>query len=65
MNIWKSTKVYRAFRFLRQAFWKETIEDRVKLLELNVLKCCLKMTTADLRKIGLKMKERRFRELSS
>ena len=65
MNIWKSTKVYRAFRFLRHAFWKEKIEDRVKLLELNVLKCCLKMTKADLRKIGLKMKERRFRELSS
>ena len=66
MNIWKSTiKAYRAFRFLRHAFWKEKIEDRVKLLELNGLKCCLKMTKADLRKIGLKMKEIRFRELSS
>ena len=66
MNIWKSTiKVYRAFRFLRHAFWKEKIEDRVKLLELNGLKCCLKMTKADLRKIGLKMKEIRFRELNS
>ena len=65
MNIWKSAKVYRAFRFLRHAFLKEKIGDRVKLLELNVIKCCLKMTKADLRKIDLKMKEKRFRELSS
>ena len=33
-------------------FWKENIEDRVKLLESNVLNCCLKVATADLRKIG-------------
>ena len=46
------------------AFWKENIEDRVKLLESNVLNCCLKITTADLRKIGLKMREWRFRELA-
>ena len=38
MNIWKSTKVYRAFLFLDHEFWKENIEDRVKLLELNFLK---------------------------
>ena len=38
MNIWKSTKVYRAFLFLDHKFWKENIEDRVKLLELNFLK---------------------------
>ena len=46
------------------AFWKENIEVRVKLLESNVLNCCLKITTADLRKIGLKMREWRFRELA-
>ena len=56
MNIWKSTKVYTAFLFMDHEFWKENIADRVKLLELNVIKCCLKMTKADLRKIGLKMK---------
>ena len=33
-------------------FWKESIEDRVKLLESNVLNCCLKVATADFRKIG-------------
>ena len=43
--------------FLGHAFWKENIEDRVKLLELNVLNCFLKMTKADLRKVGLKMRE--------
>ena len=40
-----------------QAFWKENIEDRVKLLGSNVLNCCLKITTADLHKIGLKTRE--------
>ena len=39
------------------AFWKESIEDTVKLLESIVLNCCVKVTMADLRKIGLKMKE--------
>ena len=40
------------------AFWKENIEDRVKLLESNIIKCCLKITTANyLHKIGLKMRE--------
>ena len=59
MNIWKSTKVpvYTAFLFMGPAFWKENIEDRVKLLESNILKCCLKITMADLRKIGLKIGE--------
>ena len=32
------------------AFWKESIANRVKVLESNVLNCCLKTTTADLRK---------------
>ena len=53
MNIWKSTKVYTASLFMGHAFWKENIEDRVKLLELNVINCCLKMMTADLCKIWL------------
>ena len=39
------------------AFWKENIEDRVKLCESNVLNFCLKITTADFHKIGLKMRE--------
>ena len=65
MNVWKSTKVYTAFLFLGHAFWKENIEDKVKLLELNVLSCCLKVTMADLRKIGLKMREWHIGELSS
>ena len=45
--------------------WKANIEDRVKLLESNVLNYCLKITTADLRKIDQKMREWRFKELSS
>ena len=60
MNIWKSTKVYTgSFSFyMGLAFWKENIKDRVKLLEPNVLNnCCLKITSANLRKIGLKMRE--------
>ena len=39
------------------AFWKENIEDGVKLLGSKILNCCVKITTADLRKIGLKMRE--------
>ena len=50
--------------FLGHTFCKENFEDRVKLLELNVLNCCLKMTMGNLRKIGLKRREC-FRELSS
>ena len=57
MNIWKSTKVYTAFFEGDHTFWKENIEDRVKLFEVNVLSCCLKMTTANLGKIGLKVRE--------
>ena len=57
MNIWKITKVYTAFLFSGHTFWKENIEDRVKLFEVNVLSCSLKMTTADLGKIGLKVRE--------
>ena len=55
--IWKSTKVYTAFLFMGQAFWEENIEDLLKLLESNILNCCLKITMADLCKIGLKMRE--------
>ena len=56
MNIlWESSKVYTAFLFTGHAFWKENIEDRVKLLGSNVLNCCLKITTANLLKIGLTM----------
>ena len=36
------------------AFWTEDVEEKVKLLELNALNCCLKITTADLSKIVLK-----------
>ena len=32
-------------------FWKERIEDRVKLLESNILNCCIKETMANLLKI--------------
>ena len=65
MNIWKCAKVYTAFLFMGNAFWKESIGDRVKLLESNVLNCCLKITMADLHKIGLEMSEWHFTELSS
>ena len=64
-NIWKSTEVYTAFVFMGHTFWKENIEDRVKLLESKVFNCCLKITMAGLREIGVKMREWHFRELSS
>ena len=32
----KSTKVYTAFIFMGHTFWKENIDDRVKLLEWKV-----------------------------
>ena len=35
------------------------VSDRVKVLESNVLNCCLKITTDDLRKI-LKISEGKF-----
>ena len=40
MNTWKSTKVpvNTASLFMGHAFWKENIEDRVKLLESNYFK---------------------------
>ena len=38
------------------AFWKKDTEDKVKLLESNVLNCGLKITTADLPGMGLKMR---------
>ena len=41
------------------AFWKENIEDRVKLLGSDI-SCCLKITTVDLRKIGLKNERMTF-----
>ena len=57
--MWKCTKlkVYTAFLFMGQAFWKENIEDRIKLLESNILNGCLKITMADLYKTGPKMRE--------
>ena len=57
MNKWKRTSVYTALLFMGHAFWKENIEGRVKLLDSNVFNCCLWIITADLRKIGLKMRE--------
>ena len=50
MNIWKCTKVYTTFLF----YGPEVTEDRVKLLQSNVLNCCLQITMANLCKIGLK-----------
>ena len=61
MNIWKSTKVCTAFLFMGHTFWKENIEEnieeRVKLLESILFNLCVKVTMADLHKIGLKMRE--------
>ena len=51
------TKVDTGFPLMGHALWKENIEDRVKLLESNILDGCPKITTADLHKIGLKMRE--------
>ena len=57
MNNMEMTKLYTAFLFTGHAFWKESIENREKLLESNNLNCCLTITTADLRKIGLQMRD--------
>ena len=38
-------------------FWKENIEDRVKILESIVLNCYVKVTKADLRKIHVGVSE--------
>ena len=46
-----------------RAFWKENIEDRLKFCESNVLNFCLKITKANLHKIGLKMREWRLATL--
>ena len=54
-NYMERTKVCTAFFY--GPFWEKNIKDRVKLLGSNVLSCCLKITMADLRKIGLKMRE--------
>ena len=53
----KSTKVYTAFLFMGHTFWKENTEDRVKLLGSIVLNCYLKITMANLCKLGLKMNQ--------
>ena len=46
--------------FTSNVFWKEIVSDRVKVLESNVFGIkCLKITTADLRKI-LKISEGKF-----
>ena len=42
--------IYTTFLFMGHAFWKESIEKRVKVLESNILNCSLKSTMADLRK---------------
>ena len=57
MSIWKITKVYTAFLLMRHTFWKERIEEGIKLLESNILNGCLKIIMADLHKIGPKMRE--------
>ena len=51
------TTIDTAVPLMGHALWKENIEDRVKLLESNILDGCPKITTADLHKIGLKMRE--------
>ena len=45
-------KVYTAFLFMGHAFWKENIEDSVKLLESNILNSCLKITMAYLMSVA-------------
>ena len=56
MNIWKCTKVCTAFLFMGHTLWKESVEDRVKLLESNILNCCV-MVMVELRKIACIMRE--------
>ena len=67
-NEWMYGKVLKYTQlsiFMGHALWKENIQGRVKLLKWNILNCCLKRTTANLHKIGLKMREWHFREHSS
>ena len=49
--------MYTQLSFMGRAFWNENNEDRVKLLESNLLNCCIEMTKADLHKIDLEMRE--------
>ena len=42
---------------MSHGFRKDSIEDRVELLESDVLNCFLKIIMADLCKIGLKVRE--------
>ena len=51
------TEIYTAFLFSGHAFWKENIEDTVNLLESIILNYCLKETTSNLCKMGLKVRE--------
>ena len=59
------TQIFTAFLFMGHAFWKENVEDMVNLLESIVLNCCVKVTMVNLCKMGLKVREWHFRELSS
>ena len=59
------TEIFTAFLFMGYAFRKENIEDTVNLLESIVLNCCVKVTMVNLCKMGLKVRELHFRELSS
>ena len=54
--IWTCT-IHSFLFFWATHFGNRAFEDRVKLLESNVLNCCLRITTADLCKIGLQMWE--------
>ena len=49
--------MYPAFLIIGHTFWKEKIEDRVKLLGQNAINRSLKITMADLCKIGPKMRK--------
>ena len=46
-----------SFCFYGPLIWKDNIEERVKLLESKVFNCCVKIATADLCKIGVKLRE--------
>ena len=59
------TEIFTAFLFMGYTFRKENIEDTVNLLESIVLNCCVKVTMVNLCKMGLKVRELHFRELSS
>ena len=63
MNVWKCTKVYTAFLFMGHTLWKESVEVQSKIIGIKLLNCCVKVMV-ELRKIGCKMRELCFRELS-